>query len=191
MPRILAHLRPRCPARALVAGAVALALGSCTIWSGDDVDAPVADLGWRPVYLTAEEAYDIGAEEPRAFVNATVPTVFGDRLFVVDRGLGVHVVDNADPAAPVGLAFIRVPGVTTATATAGDRLYVDNVGDFVTLDISDLARVRVLDRDTGAFGPAVADFPEGRWGWFECVDPDRGFVVAWEEAPLENPECRL
>ena len=172
--------------------ALALWLGSCTIWTGDNgLDDWGRDFGWRPVYITPEEAFDIGSEPPRAFVNTTTPVAFGDRLYVVDRGLGVHVIDNADPSAPVSLAFIRVPGITTATVTGGDRLYVDNVGDFVTLDIADAERVRVLDRDTGAFGPAVADFPEGQWGWFECVDPDRGFVVAWEEGTLDDPECRL
>lgn len=179
--------------RAVALGACATCLlGACTIWSGDDdIDDWNRQSGWRPVYLTPEEAYDIGAEEPRAFVNATVPTAFGTRLYVVDRGIGVHVIDNADPAAPVALAFIRVPGVTTATVTGGDRMYVDNVGDIVTLDISDLSSVSVLDRDTGAFGSAVADFPEGNAGWFECVDPDRGFVISWERDALDDPQCRL
>lgn len=165
-------------------------LPACTIWSADTLDDANRNFGWRPVYITPEEAYDIGSEEPRAFVDAITPIVFGDRLYVVDRLRGVHVIDNADPSAPVSLAFIRIPGVTTATVSE-DRLYADNVGDIVTIDISDLERVRVLDRETGAFGLAVGDFPEGEFGWFECVDRDRGFVIEWEEAALDDPQCRL
>ena len=195
MPDHVSSAPTRSPAAAgwlalAAAGWLALALPACTIWSADDLDDFGRGSGWRPVYITPEEAYDIGAEEPRAFVDAITPVAFGDRLYVVDRLLGVHVIDNADPSAPVSLAFIRIPGVTTATVTA-DRLYADNYGDIVTLDISELDRVRVLDRDTGAFGLAVVDYPEGQWGWFECVDPARGFVVAWEEAVLDDPQCRL
>ena len=175
--------------RSLAFAALPILLGACSIWASDaDEEAPAVTQGMRPVYFDASAANEIASGPPRPTENNTGIVVLGDLLFVVDLGLGVHVFDNADPRRPRGLAFITVPGIATLTATEG-RLYANNFGDLVTIDIEDLGSVRVVDRDVGLFAQPL-DFPEGFRGFFECYDPARGRLVRWEEAPLERPECR-
>ena len=177
----------------LVRLAAALALlgplGACSIWeTGFDEEPPETIVGMRPVYFEAGADNVITSGPPRPTENNTGVVIFDDLLFVIDLGLGVHVFDNANPRNPRGLVFITVPGISTLTATRG-RLYANNFGDLVTIDIDDLENVRVVDRDEGLFEQPV-DFPEGFRGWFECYDPARGRLVRWEEALLERPECR-
>ena len=175
--------------RLLLALALSASLGACSIWEGGgDEEAPESVFGMRPVYFEEAGGGVIASFPPRPTENNTGIVVFGDFLFVIDLGLGVHVFDNANPRNPRGLAFISVPGISTLTATQ-DRLYANNFGDLVTIDIEDLSDVRVVDRDEGLFAQPL-DFPEGFQGFFECYDPSRGQLVRWEEARIERPECR-
>lgn len=167
-----------------------LALGSCSIWDEDagEFDVPQFVSGVRPVYYDGGDPEGIFSGPPREQENNTGLVLLGDLLFVVDLGTGVHVYDNADPRRPRGLVFITVPGIATLTAGEG-RLYANNFGDLVTIDIDDLSDVRVVDRDAGLFAQPL-DFPENYFGAFECYDPERGPLVRWEPADLIRPECR-
>ena len=168
-----------------------LAAGACSIWDtgdGRDIDPPAFERGLRPVYFAGDSATVIFSGPPRAQENNTGIFLFDGLLFVTDNGTGVHVYDNTNPRNPRALAFITIPGVSTVTATAG-RLYANNFGDLVTIDISDLRDVRVVDRDEGLFEQPL-DFPENYFGYFECYDGSRGRLLRWEEADLEFPQCR-
>lgn len=167
-----------------------VALGACSIWDApdDDFGVPEVAFGLRPVYYEGGDPEAIFSGPPRAQANNTGLVLLGDLLFVIDLGLGVHVYDNADPRNPRGLAFITVPGIATLTATEG-RLYANNFGDLVTIDVEDVTAARVVDRDVGLFAQPL-DYPENWFGAFECYDPARGQLVRWEEATLTRPECR-
>ena len=168
---------------------------SCNMWStgwnwdDDNDDIPDLAFGKRGLYISADQARLIGSELPRAQENGTGIVRDGVRLYVVDLGLGVHVYDNSDPTSPIAIAFITIPGVTTVTV-ARDRLFADNFGDLVTIDISDPTNARVVDRDPDLF-PDPLDYPLGHFGFFECYNPDLGLLVGWEDATLESPRCRM
>lgn len=179
------------PPLRLIAFALACAcLGACSIWdtNGGDAEAPDFAFGLRPVYYDGDSATVIFSGPPRDQANNTGLVVLGDLLFVIDLGIGVHVYDNANPRNPRGLVFITVPGIATLTATEG-RLYANNFGDLVTIDVEDLNNVRVIDRDEGLFAQPL-DYPENWFGPFECYDPARGRLARWEEAELTRPQCR-
>ena len=168
-------------------------LSGCSIWETDDWnrggfdDDPVNVFGLRPVYAR-DGAYDIFSDVVRQPVNVISVVEEGDRLYTVDADLGVHVVDNSDPRSPIQIAFIQVGGIRTATVS-GQFLYVNNYGDFVTLDISDLTDIEVVDRRVGEFGNLPTSPPNHR-GFFECYDESRGPLLGWEEATLPSPQCR-
>ena len=166
-------------------------LGACSIWEtgdGRDTEPPEFREGLRPVYYGGDSATLVFSGPPRAQENNTGIVLFDGLLFVIDNGIGVHVYDNANPRSPRALVFITIPGVSTLTVTEG-RLYANNFGDLVTVDIDDLDDARVIDRDEGLFAQPL-DFPENYFGYFECYDPSRGRLVRWEEADLESPQCR-
>ena len=98
------------------------------------------------------------------------------------------MIDNTDPDNPIPLSFIRILGVNTATAD-GNRLFTNNLTDLVTLDITDVMNVSVVDRDENLF-PIPLDYPVNFTGYFECYDPALGILIRWEQAMLEYPECR-
>ncbi len=181
-PRRLLHV--------LVGLLCAGALTSCSIWDAGRADeVPAEALGMRPVYFAPDSANVIFSDAPRALQNGTGVVTLDDLLFVIDQGLGVHLFDNRAPSQPVALAFIHIPGIATLTATPG-RLYANNFGDLVTIDIEDPRNARVIDRDAGLFRQPL-DFPEGFIGFFECYDPARGRLIRWEEATVTRPECRI
>ena len=178
------------PRRLPIAWLALLGLGACSIWdAGGEEGAPAEAFGLRPVYFPADSANVVYSDAPRAQLNNTGIVTAGDFLYVIDLGLGIHVYDNADPRSPRAVAFVHVPGIATLTAS-GDRLYANNFGDLVTIDISDPRAARVVDRDEGLFAQPL-DFPENHIGFFECYDPARGQLVRWEEATLREPECRI
>lgn len=174
----------------MLASACCLALGSCSIWDTGVGDPEAPDMAWglRPVYYEGGSPKAVFSGPPRDQENNTGIVLFGDLLFVIDLGTGVHVYDNADPRSPRGIVFITVPGIATLTATEG-RLYANNFGDLITIDIEDLDDVRVVDRDTGLFAQPL-DYPENYFGYFECYDPNLGQLVRWEESSLQSPQCR-
>ena len=166
-------------------------LGACSIWETNDgrgTEPLELVRGLRPVYYSGDSATLVFSGPSRPQENNTGIVLFDGLLFVIDNGLGVHVYDNSNPRNPRALVFITIPGVSTLTATAG-RLYANNFGDLVTIDVDDLEDARVIDRDVGLFAQPL-DFPENFDGFFECYDESRGQLVRWEEADLEFPECR-
>lgn len=107
-------------------------------------------------------------------------------LFIVEPNLGVHVIDNQDPAAPVPLVFISIPG-TYDVAVKDSTLYANNATDLVALSIANPAQIRLVKRVENAF--TVATYPPVLNTWFECVDPAKGVVSRWVQATLTNPRC--
>jgi hypothetical protein len=61
--------------------------------------------------------------------------VYGNYIFLNERGKGVHIIDNSNPAAPRNTAFIKIPG-SYDMAVKGNYLYADSYSDLVVLDIS-------------------------------------------------------
>ena len=105
------------------------------------------------------------------------------RLYIVELGVGVHVYNNSNPRDPVAITFITIPGVTSVTVSR-NRMFANNFGDLVTIDITDLNNVRVVDRDAGLY-PQPLDYPLGHFGFFECFDANRGLLIGWGRCQLK------
>lgn len=113
----------------------------------------------------------------------------GTLLIINERFKGFHLIDNTDPANPQPLLFLEVPGAQNM-AMQGHHMYVDNLTDLVTIDLSDLQNIREVNRQKNVF-EGSQEYPPFREVGFECVDPDRGIVVGWELADetVTNPAC--
>ena len=107
--------------------------------------------------------------------------VGGRYLFINEQYQGIHVFDNADPAKPLALGFLRIPG-NVDLAVRGTLLYADNGPDLVVLDLSDPARMRVAGRTRNAMtelSPPVIDFTVP--AQYEAANrPANTVVVGWE-----------
>lgn len=161
---------------------------------GCDKPAGVGTVqGWKPVYASTAEYRTIRSMPPRSIQYAGKIAYAANRIFMVERGQGVHVVSYAIPASPVKERFIEVPGCYELTWRNG-YLIANNGPDLVTIDISLPGSVAVVSRLPGVFRSiqeTVSVPPDAAAGdYFECPDPVRGVILRWEKTALTDPSCQ-
>ncbi len=150
---------------------------------------PDRSFGMEPVYIDSVQGRTIRTFPPTGILDGRAFAVLGDTLFIVDQLRGIHIIDNSDPSSPVGISFIDIPGCTSV-AVNGNFLYVNNLVDLVTLDISDPLEAIEVDREADLY-PRPLEFPEGYIGYFACYDPSLGLLAGWEEGNINSPECYI
>jgi hypothetical protein len=146
--------------------------------------------GYRPIYVPESEAKIIKVMEPKDVKTQGKIYIKDSYIYVGDVERGVHVIDNSDPTNPQKIAFIQIYG-NHDIAIRGNIMYADNLDDLVALNISDLQNIQITERISGVYKLLSQSYPENvAYGtYFECIDPDKGIVVGWELAELDNPEC--
>lgn len=107
---------------------------------------------------------------------------------MIEVNKGVHVIDVSDTTNPQKISFLNIPGNKDITSQ-NNYLYADNGPDLLVLDLSDMNNIKLITRQKNIFKPSEF-YPPGYKGFFECADYANGWVVAWETAELNNPECR-
>ena len=159
-----------------------LGLFSCQI------EEDVVINGWKPVYQ-GEADLTVSSTSPQPVQDAGKIYKYGPYILVGEAGQGIHVFDNTDPSNPMGIAFINVP-LNEDMAIRNDVMFVDVGRDVVAVDVSDWTNVQEIGRLSGIYNRSDALYPEGQFGYFECVDTSRGVVVDWVSEELVNPKCR-
>ncbi len=111
----------------------ALSLSSCV---EDQCQATHEYVAYEPVYVVPEELRQpVEAEPARTLENPGKIYVYGDYLFINEIDEGIHIYDNSDPANPMPVRFLNIPG-NEDMAVRGNMLYADNHIDLVAIDIS-------------------------------------------------------
>lgn len=122
-------------------------LNSCA----DEVETTVTYTIQEPVYmLRADLKQAVKVTIPQGLENPGKIYVKGNYLFINEVEKGIHVIDNADPAAPQFMSFIEIPG-NIDMAVKNDILYADSYIDLVALDISDPLDVKLVKRIENIF----------------------------------------
>lgn len=163
---------------------------ACTKDSDDGINVPDSIEGIRPVYSQNENPNEIVAKEPSAINRGSKIYLKDDFVFIVENGLGVHVIENNNPSSPTDIRFISIPGVSDV-AVRNQTMYANNIDDIVAINIANLQSVSVQSRLEGVFilDENIFNLPTGYTGYFECVDESKGMVVSWEEDILIKPKC--
>ena len=155
-------------------------------------NSPEEIEGYKPVYLTEDARRVIKSENPRTPQQPGKIYYNTGYLYVNEIGKGVHIFDNTNPESPKNLAFINIPG-NVDIAVKGNILYADNVTDLVAIDVSNPNTCKLEKRIEGLYkSPQMPDIPSTGTGgttYFECIEPNKGTVVAWEKATLHKPKC--
>jgi hypothetical protein len=98
-------------------------------------------------------------------------------LFVSEKYKGIHVFDNSNPASPVNLSFIDIPG-NVDLAIRDHYLYADNYVDLVVLDISNISSPVEVARIQNIFPytiPAATEtYPIAN------IDQNKGVITGWQ-----------
>lgn len=132
-----------------------------------------------PVYMTFEDfRAAVKQTSPKEMVAPGKIYFYNNYLFINENQQGVHVVDNSNPANPVKIAFIEIPG-NVDIAIRGNVLYADSYIDLVAIDISNPQQTVEIDRIEGVF-PNVIPTPDEVYPVYG-LDFSKGVVVSWEK----------
>ncbi len=163
----------------------AASLLSCS----DKDDGPYADyLVARPITMGSAEfkANTVAVTEPVPVQYSGKIYAYDNYIFVNDRGLGFHVMDNSNPGDPKKIAFIKIDG-NEDISIKDDRLFADSYGDLVVFDISDIKNIRVINRLENVTGKGngiiYSDnivWPQADFYDQEGVDSTKEVIIGWE-----------
>ena len=103
---------------------------------------------FEPVYKTNTEVRtNIKSNTAKEIKAPGKLFIIGNYIFLNEVNKGVHVINNSNPAAPVNIGFIDIPG-NVDIAVKGNTLYADLYTDLVALDISDplnVVKSKIID----------------------------------------------
>ncbi len=89
-----------------------------------------------PVFKTsAEVRASIGNSKAEVVRQPGKIYLYGSYLFLNEKGRGIHIINNSNPANPVNEAFVNIPGCEDM-AVLGTTLYADCYTDLMVIDIS-------------------------------------------------------
>lgn len=104
----------------------------------DKCDRTHEFVRYDPVYMTLDGMrVDVSVEAPRQLQSPGNIYYYNNYLLINERLEGIHVIDNTDPANPVNVSFIEIPG-NRDIAVRDNILYADMFIDLVAIDITDV-----------------------------------------------------
>ncbi len=114
-----------------------ISLGSCQ----DKCTETRTYLKYTPVKKALTEVRESFKAMPtQELQNPGKIYTFGSRLYIVDRGIGFHVVDNSNPSAPIFTEFIQLDGCLDV-AMKGNTLYANQGPDIVAIAMDGEPRI--------------------------------------------------
>ena len=88
--------------------------------------------------------------EPQPLEQTGKIYIFKDYLFINEPMKGIHIFNNANPANPIALSFLNIPG-NVDMAVKDNVLYADSYVDLLTFDLSNPAKPTLLYRAEDVF----------------------------------------
>lgn len=130
-----------------------------------------------PTYMSYDDLRaSVAAESPSA-IQANGKIYLKDQyLFVNEKYKGIHIFDNSDPAKPVNLGFVNIPG-NVDISVKGNYLFADSYVDLVVLDISDITHAKEVGRMKDVFPYTIPDV-EGNYP-IAPIDQKKGVITGW------------
>ncbi len=179
-----------------------LLLASCSLFKDEIIDdrEMVEVAYFVPQYETTTQlAAKVTVESPKDYAEAGKIVTYQNYIFINKPNEGVHVVDNSNPAAPVNLHFINIPGSLDLTII-DDHLYSDMFSALVVFDISDVTQPDLIEdftvEEVFYYNPyrtldtAIRLGESFAYTQYESIDDSRGIVTGWEveirQEPLEE-----
>lgn len=135
-------------------------------------------LSLEPVYLSYKDFREaVKSESTHSLVKPGKIYYKDNYLYINEIMKGIHVYNNANPAAPQYVGFISIPG-NVDMVILGNIMYADSYIDLVGIDISNPANVKEVARLKSVFPYSVppydSDYRLGK------VDDTQGVVVDWK-----------
>ncbi|MFT3740924.1 MAG: hypothetical protein QM786_19410 [Breznakibacter sp.] len=131
-----------------------------------------------PVYMDYDDLRaSVKPTSARSLVNPGKIYFKDNYIFVVENRAGIHIIDLSNPASPVNIAFIEVPGCVDI-AIKQSTLYADSYVDLVGIDVSDFNNIKEVARVKDVL-PYLVPPADNNYRMVE-VDATKGVVVGWD-----------
>lgn len=118
----------------ILSAAIIIGLSGCI---KDTCDHTYSYVWFEPIYkTTAEVRANIKSKPARDIKAPGKLFILGNYIFLNEINKGVHIINNSNPAAPVNVGFVEIPG-NIDIAVKGNTMYADLYTDLVAIDISD------------------------------------------------------
>lgn len=131
---------------------------------------------WVPEYQSWDIINNITNLPPQSLKTGGKVYIYADYLFQIELNEGIHVY-KLDGAEYKQHTFLQIFGAQEISIRS-NKLYTNNFEDLVSIDISDIQNVKVLDRIEKVFHLNF-NLPPSK-GYFECIDESKGRVVNWQ-----------
>lgn len=118
----------------------------------DQVSSTYTYRAMVPVYMQMSDFRTNEAiiEPGKQLENPGKIYIYGDFLLINEPQKGIHILDNSNPANPININFIKVPGNVDMAVNA-NMLYADNYLDLLVFDISDPRNIQQIKRVEDVF----------------------------------------
>ena len=145
--------------------------------------------GSKPIYSKDSTIRQIKyTNGKRPVISAGNICVYNNYIFQVDKGSGIHIIDNTIPANADRVGFINLLGCSQVSIK-GNYLYSNFLNDLVTLDISKIMNVKEVSRIQNAFPENLSKFEQPiESGYYECPVYD-SIVIGWVKDSISIYSC--
>ncbi|MBS1742221.1 MAG: hypothetical protein JST81_04240 [Bacteroidetes bacterium] len=146
-------------------------------------------IGNKAIFETLQKAKEITYENTARSVQ--VPgniCAIGNKIYQLEFGKGIHVIDNSIPSQAHRIGFIKVNG-SSQLSIKDDHLYVNSFNDLVVLDISNNNTVTELNRLSGTFPDGMFNYwmvQPDEPGYYECTWYADSLIVGWRKDSIWN-----
>lgn len=162
-----------------------LAFVAMTFTSCDNCTELRDFVRYEPVYIDeAEFQAPVSFQATRDIEHPGVIATYGSYLFINEYNAGVHMIDNADPTAPVHMGFIAINN-NKHFAIKDGILLANRYNSLVAVDIRTPNQVKELRRIENVFPDEAIQTPQGiishynRTSERATKDCNDGFVGNW------------
>lgn len=139
-----------------------------------------------PVYMDRESFKKSVIVTDKQDIAEPGKIYFKDNYVFINEALkGIHVINNINPADPVFVSFISIPG-NMDMAIKDSILFADSFTDLVALNISDIMNIREVGRVDSIFPYSLPPLIGQNQFPFGIVDATKGIVVGWETKMVEE-----
>ena len=137
---------------------------------------------YNPVFMLRDAMERaVKLEAPRAIINPGKIYLKDQLIFINEKYMGIHVIDNTSPENPENVGFIHVDGCIDM-AMKDNVLYADNAVDLVSLALnSQMTGIQVTSRIKNVFPELVA--PDGKRLTYRQnqARPQNSILVKWKQ----------
>jgi hypothetical protein len=137
---------------------------------------------YEPIFMYRSEMENsVKMEAPRAIENPGKIYIKENLIFINEKYLGIHIIDNTNPEEPENFAFIHVDGCIDM-AMKDNVLYADNAVDLISISVNqNVTGIEVTSRIKNVFPEINA--PNGRNLTDEekRARPKNSILVRWKQ----------